>query len=228
MKQIPLDFTYRTALGREDFLVSDPNENAVAWIDKWPDWPGSFLLVTGPEGCGKTHLSQVWANKCGAASIDAEELTTLDINALGELSMRPLVLENIEPGLNEQKLFHLYNMVRENNSFLMMTSCLPVAGWDMELLDLKSRMGAVQIAAIEEPDDTLFAAILIKLFSDRQLQVTPEIIQYLVTRLERSFKSAVEIVSDLDGLSLAEKRKITIPLVRTLFENKEKQHGLWD
>ncbi|MBL4666914.1 MAG: hypothetical protein JKY04_06005 [Sneathiella sp.] len=228
MKQIPMDFAYRSALGREDFLVSAPNENAVAWIDRWPEWPGPFLLVTGPEGCGKTHLSQVWANKCGAVSIDQEDLSELDINALNQLSARPLVLENITPGLNEQKLFHLYNMVRENDSFLMMTSCLSVVGWDLELLDLKSRMGAVQIAAIEEPDDVLFASILLKLFSDRQLQITPEIIQYLVTRLERSFKAAVDVVSELDGLSLAEKRKITIPLVRTLFENKEKQHGLWD
>jgi len=228
MKQIPMDFAYRTALGREDFLVSHPNEDAVAWIDRWPDWPGPFLLVIGPEGCGKTHLSQVWANKCGAVTINEDDLDTLDINALSEIAARPLVLENIGFELNEEKLFHLYNLVRENGSSLMMTSSKSVTEWSIKLPDLKSRMGAVQITKISEPDDVLFASILLKLFSDRQLQISPDVIQYLITRLERSFKQAVAIVSELDDLSLAEKRNITIPLVRTLFESKEKQHGLWD
>jgi len=220
MRQIPLDFSYRAALGREDFLVSTPNEQAVAWIDRWSDWPGPFLLLVGPRGCGKTHLAHVWAAKSNAVLISAGDLERLDINELTALADNNLVLEDLGTGISEDNLFHLYNLIRMSGNFLLMSSQQPVSGWNIQLPDLASRLGAIQIVRIDEPDDMLFSSILLKLFADRQIQVTPDVIQYLIMRLERSFEEALRIVTALDGLSLAEKRKITIPFVRSLLERK--------
>jgi len=221
MKQLPLNFETRTALGREDFLVSAANEAAVAWIDRWPDWPGPFLLIMGPQRSGKTHLSHVWAEKSGATTLTHEDLASLDINAMSEIASNPIVLEDLGSDMEEQKLFHLYNLVKEKGGFLLMTAQKPVSEWGLALPDLKSRMGAVQVVRIGEPDDALFGAVLLKLFSDRQLQVSPELLQYLITRLERSFEAANTIVEKVDRLSLAEKRDVTIPLVRSILDKEE-------
>lgn len=218
--QIPMDFAYRTAFGRDNFLVASPNEEAVAWIDRSPDWPDNILLLIGPEGSGKTHLCEVWKQKTGAQVLSLDELSALDISELASLASTALILEDLGAGIPQEKLFHLYNLLKEKGGSLLMTSQFPVSAWDLTLADLKSRMGAIQITQIREVDDTLFASILLKLFSDRQLQVSPEVVQYLITRLERSFSEARRIVSVLDGLSLSEKRKITIPLVRGLLANE--------
>lgn len=221
MMQLPFEFDTRAANGREDFLVSEPNAEAVAWIDRWPDWPGPHLLLVGASQCGKSHLGQVWAKKTDAITLNAGDLQDLDINALNELASKPLLLEDVGKGLDEQALFHLYNLVKEKGSFLLMTSQTLVGEWGLALPDLKSRMGAVQVVRIGEPDDVLFSSVLLKLFMDKQLQVTPEVLQYLVSRLERSFEAASKTVDEIDLLSLAQKRNITIPLVRSILEKKE-------
>ncbi|MBE7637151.1 hypothetical protein GUA87_09875 [Sneathiella sp. P13V-1] len=221
MMQIPFEFDTRAANGREDFLVSEPNAEAVAWIDRWPDWPGPYLLLVGPGQSGKSHLGQVWAKKSNAVTLQASDLQDLDITALNELTSQPLLLEDIGEGVDEQSLFHLYNLVKEKGSCVLMTSRTVVSEWELTLPDLKSRMGAVQVVRIGEPDDMLFSSVLLKHFMDKQLQVTPEVLQYLVSRLERSFEAASKTVDDIDLLSLAQKRNITIPLVRSILEKKE-------
>ncbi|MFT6558727.1 HdaA/DnaA family protein [Sneathiella sp.] len=219
-EQLPLDLAWRAAHGRDDFLVAGPNKEAVAWIDRWPDWPSQFLLLTGPDGCGKTHLSHVWMERNKAALITADELAMLPMDTLSNFARAPLVIENIGPDVPEENLFHLYNLVKEKGGSVLMTSRYNYSEWTLTLPDLKSRLGTVQIARIEEPDDELFASVLVKLFADRQLQVTPDILQYLMVRLERSFGQARHVVSALDDLSLAHKRRITIPLVRDLLEKE--------
>lgn len=219
MKQLPLDFAFRTAQGRQDFLVSAANADAVAWLDKWPDWAGPFLLLTGPVGCGKTHLTHVWGAYSKAARISCDDLHTIDISELNTLTQGNVILEDVEKSIEENKLFHLYNLIKENGTSLLMTSRFNIPEWEIKLPDLVSRLGTVQIARIGEPDDVLFASILLKLFSDKQIQVTPDVVQYLVTRLERSFAAALDMVTVLDSLSLAEKRKITIPLVKAVLDD---------
>jgi len=219
MKQLPLDFAFRTAQGRQDFLVSAANTDAVAWLDKWPDWAGPFMLLSGPKGCGKTHLTHVWGARSQAVRIACDDLQKIDISDLNTLTQNNVILEDVVKGIEESKLFHLYNLINENGKFLLMTSRFNIPEWEIKLPDLLSRLGTVQIARIGEPDDVLFASILLKLFSDKQIQVTPDVVQYLVTRLERSFAAALKTVAALDNLSLAEKRKITIPLVKAVLDN---------
>lgn len=216
-----MNFEFRAATGREDFLVTPANEDAVAWIDKWPDWPMRSLLLVGPVGAGKTHLAHVWQTRTDARIIEAEELDRLNIEEISALAGYPLVIENAGRGLAEEALFHLFNLVQEKGGSLLMTTATVPSAWNVALKDLSSRLGTIPVARIHEPDDALFAALVVKLFSDRQLAVTPDVVQYITQRLERSFAEARRFVRLLDKSALAKKRKITISLLREVFKEEQ-------
>lgn len=216
-RQIPLDLGHRTALGREDFFLSPANADAVAWIDRWPDWPAPVLVVQGPPACGKSHLAAVWAQRSGAAFIDARDLRRESAEALAARAAH-LALDPADsvPGDRESEtaLFHLYNMLREQGRTALLTLRTPPAQISFTLPDLASRLRAAPLAAIAPPDDELLAAILIKLFDDRQLDIGREALSFALARMERSFAAARALVDEADRLALSEKRPISIPLLR--------------
>jgi len=213
--QLPLPLGFRPALGRGDFLVSASNADAVAWIDRWPEWPHPHLIIHGAEGCGKSHLAHVFMEKSGAVSIGAP-----DEALLGQLAheARAVVFEGAEGVAGnaeaERFLFHLMNLQRENKSWLLLLAAKPPAQWNVALPDLRSRLLAAQVAAILPPDDALLAGILAKLFADRHISVEADVVDYLLPRMERSFASARMLAERLDAASLSKSRPITIPLAR--------------
>lgn len=219
MSQLPLPLGHRAALGREDFLVAPGNQEAVAWLDRWPDWPAPAVVLHGPAGCGKSHLAQVFAASSGARVITGSPDLVLDPPAVLE-GVRAVVIDDadraLEAGVAEGSLFHLYNAAKEGGRHLLLTARRPVAAWGIRLPDLASRLNAAPAAAIGPPDDAVMAAVLIKMFSDRQLRIGTEVISYLLRHMERSFASARSLVEAADRLSLAERRNITIPLLRRL------------
>lgn len=211
--QLPLDLDFRPALGGEDFLVALNNEAAVAWIDRWPNWPGPALAIHGPAGCGKTHLAHVWQAMSGAVLLTADSLGEAPPPDLLD-DRNACVVEGADTGVDEPALFHLYNWVSENRGHILLTGRSAPARWPVALPDLHSRLSAVPAVAVSEPDDALFMAVLVKLFSDRQLQVGEEVIRYMTTRMERSFDAARRAVKSIDSAALAAHRNITVPLVR--------------
>ena len=223
--QIPMVFPVRAAQGRDDFLVTSSNCDAVAWIDRWPDWPANILILTGPPGCGKSHLAHVWQTVSGAEILSLETLNSLGIEALTKRAAQPLILEDMDEmigrEIEEETIFHLYNLLQEKGGSLLITAKTAPAAWPLALADLKSRLGTIALARIAEPDDALFAALLVKHFSYRQLAVPPDVVQYIVERLERSFAAAERFVSRLDDNALARKRKITLALVREVMKEEQ-------
>jgi len=221
-RQLPLDLPHRPALGRADFLVAPANEVAVAWLDRWPDWPGSVLVLTGPAGSGKTHLAAVWQRMSGAVALDGAALA--EGTAPGELlgDATAAVLDGADallgtgdhPERLERQLLHLVNHMREAGGHLLITARTHPGRWPVALADLHSRLAAAAVAELGAPDEQLIAAVLVKLFSDRQLRVPPEVVRFLVPRMERSFGAARRIVAVLDRASLAARREITVPLAR--------------
>ena len=214
--QIPLPLPHRPSLGGEDFLVAPCNADAVRWIDLWPDWPGPTLAVVGPAGSGKTHLASVWAATSGARFIDPGELARPQW--VSETGDGALIIDDAHllmgDGACEQALFHLLNQVHGSEGRLMLTGDVPPARWPVSLGDLRSRLGAIPVAEIGLPDDGLMAALLVKLFADRQIHVAADVIRYLVARMERSFEAASLVVAAIDRRALAAGRAVTIPLVR--------------
>ncbi len=212
-EQLALDLGHRPALGKEDFLVAASNAEAVAWLDRWPDWPAHALALYGPAGCGKSHLAQVWRAASGAALIQARALGAGDVPRLAPPG-GALVVEDAGAGVDEAALLHLYNLLGEQRGFLLLTGREPPARWRVDLADLRSRLKTMPAVAIGAPDDALMGALLVKMFADRQVRVEPEVVSYLVARIERSFEGARAAVSALDRAALARRRRVTVPLAR--------------
>lgn len=222
-QQLPLDLGCRPALGREDFLLAPANADAVRWLDRWPRWPGPAVVVYGPAGCGKTHLAEVWRQQSGASRLAAADLREprLPERLLAVQRAVPppaLVLDDAPQQLLSRDeahgLFHLYNALSAAGGFLLLTAPCPPGDWPVELADLRSRLCAAPAVAIAPPDETLLAALLVKLLADRQLPAEPGVIAYLAARMERSAAAALRLVAALDTASLAQRRPLTIPLAR--------------
>lgn len=215
-QQLSLGFDHRPALGSADFLVAECNREAVAWCERWPEWPGPALVLVGPPGCGKTHLLEVFKEQNGARSVTAADLRSGEPPALvGDAAV--CVVDDADAAAaagHEEALLHLYNWVREQGRHLLLTAHRPPARWGVALPDLASRLNTAPVVEIGPPDDSLFSAVLVKLFADRQLKVDAEVVPYLTARIERSFAAAGKWVSAIDAEALAEHRNITVPFVR--------------
>ena len=205
------------ALGRGDYFVSTANALAVARVDDTQAWTNGKLALTGPEGAGKTHLAHVWANANNADITDHKALPTLDIPSI----KTGLAVEIPETPLTppeEEALFHLHNHMAAQTLPLLLIAREPPARWPIALPDLKSRMQATDVAQIDAPDEALLSAVLVKLFTDRQLQIAPDLIPWLLLHSERSFAAINSLVAALDTAALAEKRAITRPLARRVLD----------
>jgi DnaA regulatory inactivator Hda len=222
--QLPLMLPHRPAQGRDDFLVAPCNEEAVAWIDRWPDWPAPALALFGPAGSGKTHLLHVWAESAGAPVWDARTLTVGDLDArLG--GARAVALDEAERADEPDALFHLYNMLREREGSLLLAARAAPARWTFGRADMRSRLAAAPAVELGAPDDALLGAVLVKLFADRQLPVGSDVVSYILGRMTRTFAAAGAVVERLDRLALAERRRITLPLARRALEELESEAG---
>lgn len=220
-EQLTFQLPMRTALGRGDFFVSGANALAVQRLDDTATWTNGKLALIGPEGAGKTHLAYVWADAQKAEIADTKSLPHLDIPG------RATALAVEIPGIalspsEEEALFHLHNHMASQKLPLLLIARTPPARWPITLPDLKSRMTATDVVQIDAPDEALLSAVLVKLFTDRQLQIDPALIDYLVTHSERSFAAITRLVAALDAAALTEKRAITRPLARRVLDNLDK------
>ncbi len=212
-RQRTFDWGIRPALGREDFLVAPCNEAAVAWLDRWPDWPGPALVIHGPPGSGKSHLAEVWRRRSGADIVPAARLA----DVVSDAAHAPaLVIDGLGGPVDERALLHTYNAIAERDGHLLLTAQAPPARWPLTLPDLASRLRLGPAAALGLPDDALLGALVLKLFADRQIAVAPEVPAYVVPRIERTFEAVVRLVERLDRAALAEGRAVTVPLVRAV------------
>ena len=220
--QIPLNFSLPNAFGREDFLVTKCNFEAATWLDRFPDWQTNSLIIYGEKGCGKTHLSHIFVEKVGKeAKTPIVDARTISTDIIPELVSKTgsVVIENIDENTDEEALLHLYNFIKENKGFLLLTSLKSPNFWNIKLADLSSRINSVPSIAIGLPDDILMRALLVKMFSDRQLEIKEDALEYLIKNMERSFGSAGRIVERADKLSLAKKRGISIPILKEVMAN---------
>ena len=207
-RQLALDLPHAESFRRDDFLESPANSAALALVDRWPDWPHSSAAIIGPAGSGKSHLAAIWAERAGARIVAAGELNAGGVP--GALATGALVIEDFAPGrVDEPALFHLLNLAREQGAFLLITARERLDQGPFMLADVASRLRAVPAITLAPPDDSLLAAVLVKLFADRQLAIDEGVISYLVARIERSLASAEAIVTRLDQAALSGGRSVT-------------------
>lgn len=218
--QLVLALDHRPSHHAEDFVVTPSNHAAVAWIERYPDWPAPLLALSGPAGSGKSHLLQVWRARAAARVLDPRALEASGLpRVLGEA--RAVALDLGAPGAagpDERALFHLYNLMAERRGHILLAAREAPSRWRIALADLRSRLLAAPSVAIEPPDDALLAAVLGKLIADRQLRAEPGVIAYIARRMERSLESAGRIVEALDREALARRRALGVALARDVLD----------
>jgi len=211
-RQLPLALEPAIGYSIDDFVITGANSTAFDLLENWPHWPSPVAVLTGGQGSGKSHLAAIWAAQSFAVQFDKRRLEPA-IEAASDGV--PVLLEDMAAGcFDETELFHLINTVRQRRvnfpqNSLLMTSRFRPADWQVRLPDLSSRLKAVSLIEINPPDDALLNAVIAKLFADRQLVVEPQLIAYILNRMERSLVKAAEFVKRVDRMALEQKSRVT-------------------
>ena len=214
-RQLRLKLDRTETFRRADFVVSPSNAEAAKAVDAWPNWPGGRLALIGPEGSGKSHLAQSWARSIGAAVIPAKGRVEL-----GPLQGRPVLYEDADRdrARRDEILFHLINMAGQPGGGLLLTGRSPPSGWPAALPDLRSRLNAMPVGQIDEPDDLILESVLRKFFRERNIRPAEDVFPYLLHRIERSAPKALAMVKRLDEAADAEGRAVSRALARQILE----------
>jgi DnaA regulatory inactivator Hda len=217
LEQMILPFEERVDHAAEAFIVAPSNRLAFDWIERWPDWPFTALVLVGPAGSGKTHLAALWQGRSGAVSID---LATAGIEQAASVTNagHAILVQDCDRVLDETEaertLLQLYNLAKASGSRLLLTARRAPSLWRLELPDLKSRLNSAMVVAIEPADDELLRAVAGKLFGDKQVEVGEEVVDYLLARCERTVSSLARAVETLNTMSKTRRRPITVPMAR--------------
>ena len=218
--QLRLPLQRAVPAGAGDFVRSQCNEDAVRALERWPDAAGRVMAICGPEGCGKSHLAAIWAERVGAVPLNGAEAAMADPL---ELEGRPVLLD-IAQDADDETLFHLINLAQADGGALLMAGRSSPRLWKVAVPDLRSRLDAVRVVVMHEPDDAVLAAILRARFSERSMTPGDEVIDYLVRRIARSAAAATEVVARLD----AEHRPVTRALARQVLGAVDDSGDLFD
>lgn len=215
-RQLALALSHAESFTRDNFLEGPANAAGLALIDSWPDWPNRIMLLLGPEGSGKSHLAAIWAEQSGARTASAHTLTAAEVPTA--LATGALVIEDLKSSdIDERALFHLLNLAREEDAFVLITARMQPT--KIELRDLRSRLRAIPTVQLLPPDDHLFRALIVKFCADRQLAVDESVVSYLTSRLERSYAAARRTLELLDSEALRLGRPVTRALAAELLRS---------
>ena len=219
-RQFAFALPHAESLTRDNFLEGAGNAAGLALVDAWPEWPARTMFLVGPDGSGKSHLAAIWAEQSGARSLSAQ---ALDIAAVPRaLATGALVLEDLSPtAFDERALFHLLNLARQDEAYILITAREAPATMPVALSDLRSSLRACPVVTLLPPDDQLFRALILKLAADRQLTIDEAVVSYLATRIERSYAAARQTVALLDNESLRLGRPVTRALAAELLRPSE-------
>jgi len=216
LNQLLLDFDYEQNFRDDDFYVGKSNFYPFELINNWPKWEKNFLNISGEKFSGKTHLTNIFLKKFDGIRIES--------NLLDDESLRTIkpyqnvVLENLNLDVNEKLIYSLFNIIDQDNKFLIITSAKPVAEIDFKLEDLKSRTKNCLLGKIENPDDELMFALILKNLSDRQITLDKKLIDFIIKRVERSYGKIFEFIYKIDEISLKKKKSIDFKIINEALE----------
>lgn len=216
--QLALPFGSRPALGRDDFIVAPCNEQALRFIERWPDWPARTAAIWGPHDSGKTHLARIFCDLSGARLISAPELSAID--PADWPPDGPIAVEFDDTPADLEQDRKLFALFERPSGTLLLTGRLAPREWKTSLGDLKSRFDAVLAFPVWAPDDDLLSALIRKQFSDRQLDAADTIVGRLLTHVERTPQAIAAFIARIDEKALAEKRAVSDRLVMELIESE--------
>ena len=216
LNQLLLDFDYKQNFKDDDFYVGESNFYTFELLNKWPTWEKNFLNISGEKYSGKTHLSNMFLKKFNGIRIESNSLSN---NSLKEIKpYQNIVLEDLSLNINEKIIYTLFNIIDQDNKFLVITSIKPIAEINFQLEDLRSRTKNCLLAKIENPDDELMFALILKNLSDRQITLDKKLIDFIIKRIERSYGKIYEFIYKIDKISLKKKKSIDFKIINEALE----------
>ena len=219
MSQLVFKFPFKTKYYEQDYYVSSNNFSAYRLIESWPNWPGKWVNIFGPKGCGKTHLSNILKKKINLIHImDAKKVDNQTISKFEKLDC--LIIDNYEKNIDEKMFYSLLNQSKQSDSYLLVNSILPLGNIKFDLKDLRSRTESFINLGIELPTDDLLRVIISKSFSDKQIEITPKISEYIIKNIERSYEKVFKFIKEIDDLSLSSGKSININLIKKVLNNE--------
>ena len=216
LNQLLLDFEYEQNFKDDDFYVGKSNFYPFELINKWPKWEKNFLNISGEKFSGKTHLTNIFLKKFDGIRIESSLLNEENLRVIKPY--QNIVLENLNLDVNEKLIYTLFNIIDQDNKFLIITSLEPVSEIDFRLEDFKSRTKNCLLAKIENPDDELMFALILKNLSDRQIILDKKLINFIIKRVERSYGKIFEFIYKIDKISLKKKKSIDFKIINEALE----------
>jgi chromosomal replication initiation ATPase DnaA len=217
LNQLLLDFNYEQNFKDDDFYVGKSNYYTFEIINKWPKWGKNFLNISGEKFSGKTHLVNIFLKKFNGIKIESNLLNNGDLKTIKPFQC--IVLEDLTLEIDENLIYTLFNIIDQDNKFLIVTSNKPIVEIDFKLQDLRSRTKNCLLAKIENPDDELMFAIILKNLSDRQITLDKKLIDYIIKRIDRSYSKIFEFIYKIDEISLKKKKSIDFKIINEALEN---------
>ena len=219
MSQLVFKFPFKKKYYEQDYYVSSNNFSVYRLIESWPNWSGKWVNIFGPKGCGKTHLSNILKKKINSTLI----LEPKDINNEKILTFEKLdclIIDNYENNIDEKLFYSILNQSKQLDNYVVINSILPIKDNIFELDDLESRAKSFLNLGIELPTDDLLRVIISKSFSDKQIDITPKVSEYIIKNIERSYEKVFKFIKEIDDLSLSSGKSININLIKKVLTNE--------
>tara|TARA_B100000768_G_scaffold141157_1_gene132764 strand:- start:891 stop:1553 length:663 start_codon:yes stop_codon:yes gene_type:complete len=211
LNQLLLDFDYKQNFRDDDFYVGKSNYHTFELINKWPKWEKNFINIIGEKYSGKTHLVNIFLRKFNGIKIDSNLLNDENLKTIKPY--QNVVLENLDLEVNEKLIYTLFNIIDQDNKFLIITSIKPITEINFKLADLCSRTKNCLLTKIENPDDELMFALILKNLSDRQITLDKKLINFIIKKVERSYGKIYEFIYKIDKISLKKKVSIDFKII---------------
>ena len=216
--QLTLPISWALSYKPCDFVVSECNEYAFEWLEKWPfKIRENFVCLVGEKGSGKTHLSRIWASRFSADFMSAHDQIFdkwVDISS-NESSQKYFVLDDADEMNNEILLFYIYNTIKEKNAYLLLTAKSAPSKWNLLLADIKSRISTVNVINIKNPNEDMTCSIIEKMLLQRGITVKENVISYIANTIERSYESINYWVKQIDS-NINKDHKASLQTIKTI------------
>jgi len=214
LNQLLLELDYKTNFNEHDFYLSKSNSNAFNLINKWPEWDKKILNISGEKFSGKSHLANIFKLKSNAFLVSGN---TIDNSIFQSLKLyESIIIDDFESCKNEEILYSIFNLIDQDSKYMLINSLKPISEIKFNLPDLSSRSKNCLYAEIENPDDELLFAIILKNFSDRQIKIEKKIINFIISRIDRSYRKIDEFIYKIDELSLKKKKPINLKTIKEI------------
>ena len=214
LNQLLLELDYKTNFNEHDFYLSKSNSNAFNLINRWPDWDKKILNISGEKFSGKSHLANIFKLKSKAFLVKGKKI---DNSIFKSLKLyESIIIDDFEECNEEEILYSIFNLIDQDSKYLLINSLKPINKIKFKLPDLASRSKNCLYAEIENPDDELLFAIILKNFSDRQIKIEKKIIDFIISRIDRSYRKIDEFIYKIDELSLKKKKPINLKTIKEI------------